>query len=169
VDYPLLKVSTIRNRGVEQDVEAILSPFATDEGVLMARDKIRLDTVGDPSKPKPAAAEIEVELYEGGTQPAHRVGSFRGDADVAATFGSAWELIDQGIFGDSGRPPSKDPAKAARGAHEGGLIDTDGYTFMVRWNGWGPGTTSAAIRVSHGLDASGNRAWGPFLIFPRAD
>lgn len=136
-----LGVVTIRVAGEEQDKDAILAGTEA----LMAKSKVRLDSNGlnesgdgVPVNEKALPNEIQWTLFVGGKE----VGSFRGDEKKENLKFGPWELGEQGI---------------------GQLEESEGHTVVLKWRGFGKGTTSAAVVCTHrgGVNAR--------VDFPKAD
>jgi len=136
-----LGVVTIRIQGEEQDKDAILA----GREALMSKSKVRLDSnglddngQGVPADEKSLAREIQWDLYVGGNM----VGSFRGDEQKEGLAFGPWELGGQGI---------------------GQLEESAGHTVVLKWRGFGEGTTTAAVVCTHrgGISAR--------IDFPKAD
>lgn len=136
-----LGVVTIRIQGEEQDKDAILA----GREALMSKSKVRLDSngldengVGVPPAEKSLAREIQWTLFVGGKE----VGSFRGDEQRDNLSFGPWELGGQGV---------------------GQLEESGGHTVVLKWRGFGQGTTTAAVVCTHrgGVNAK--------VEFPKAD
>lgn len=135
-----LGVITIRIQGEEQDKDAILA----GREALMAKSKVRLDSNGldengngVPASEKARPDEIQWTLFVSDKE----VGSFRGNQADDLAFGP-WELGGQGV---------------------GALEASDGHTVVLKWRGWGMGTTTAAVVCTHRGGVSSR------IDFPKAD
>jgi hypothetical protein len=136
-----LGVVTIRIQGEEQDKDAILE----GREALMSRSKVRLDSngldengQGVPEDEKSLSREIQWDMFAGG----NLVGSFRGDEQRDnQTFGP-WELGGQGVQQ---------------------LVKSAGHTVILKWRGFGQGTTTAAVVCTHRGGVSAR------VDFPKAD
>ncbi len=136
-----LGVVTIRIQGEEQDKDAILA----GREALMSKSKVRLDSngldengVGVPEDEKSLAREIQWTLLVGGKE----VGSFRGNEQREDLAFGPWELGGQGV---------------------GQLEESAGHTVVLKWRGYGKGTTTAAVVCTHRGGATAR------VDFPKAD
>src|ERR1700752_4590158 len=116
-----LGVVTVRVAGEEQDKPAILAGTEA----LMSKSKVRLDSngvdengQGVPEDEKSLPREIQWHLYVAGKL----VGSFRGDEGRDDLDLGPWELGGQGV---------------------GQLAKSAGHTVVLKWRGFGQGTTTA--------------------------
>lgn len=136
-----LGVVTIRIQGEEQDKDAILA----GREALMSKSKVRLDSNGldengngVPEAEKAKPNEIQWDVLVGGLV----IGSFRGDEHRENLSWGPWELGGQGA---------------------GQLEESAGHTVVLKWRGFGQGTTTAAVVCTHRGGASSR------VDFPKAD
>jgi len=122
-----LGVVTIRIQGEEQDKDAILA----GREALMSKSKVRLDSNGldengngVPEAEKSRADEIQWDVLVAGKI----IGSFRGNEQREGLSFGPWELGGQGV---------------------GQLEESGGHTVVLKWRGYGQGTTTAAVVCTH--------------------